>query len=116
MGRKKKIKGLGDAVKLVTNAIGIQTCTQCEERKNKWNTLFPTRLKPRELTEEELSDYNYFKSSRTLKLTNEQRLFVCKIYSDVFQVPYYEPCVTCSASPYIVMIERMDKITETYEN
>jgi len=116
MARRKKIKGLGDVVEAITDTLGIEKCSACEERQNKWNTLFPIRLKPRKLTEQELTDYKEFKKVRTLKLSNEQRLFLCKIYSDVFNVPYYEPCVTCSASPYIVMIERMDKIVETYEN
>lgn len=114
MARRKKIKGLGDVVESITQAIGIQPCEACKKRKEKWNLLFPVKLKPRELTEEELKQYNDFKKVRTLRLNNEQRVWLCKIYSDVFQVPYYEPCVNCSAEPYMKMIERMDKITDTY--
>jgi hypothetical protein len=115
-GKSKKITGLGDIVAKVTDFVGIVPCQSCLERQAKWNTLFPVKLKPRELTDTELKEYQNFQSIRTLKLSNEQRLFLCKIYSDVFKVPYFEPCVTCSASPYIVMIERMDKIVKTYEN
>lgn len=115
MGRKK-IRGVGDIVSNITETFGIKPCKACEERKAKWNTLFPVRLKPRELTEDELNEWNEFRKVRTLRLTNEQRKWLCKIYSDVFQVPYYEPCITCNASPYLVMIDRMDKITDTYND
>ncbi len=112
---KGKIQGVGDVVAAFTKSFGIQPCEACNKRKEKWNNIFPIRLKPRELTEEELKEYRDFQRIRTLRLSNEQRKFLCKIYSDVFQVPYYEPCVNCDASPYLRMIERMDKITETYE-
>lgn len=112
---KGKIQGVGDIVAKVTQTFGIQPCDACNKRKEKWNNIFPIRLKPRELTEKELSDWLEFQKVRTLRLTNEQRKWLCKIYSDVFQVPYFEPCVNCDSAPYLRMIERMDKITETYE-
>lgn len=111
---KRKIQGVGDVVAAVTNVFGVQPCKACEERKAKWNNLFPVRLKPRELTEAELNDWQEFQRIRTLRISDKQRKWLCRIYSDVFQVPYYEPCVNCDASPYLRMIERMDKITETY--
>ena len=115
MGRgRKKINGLGDVVKAVTTFVGVVPCEACEERRQKWNTLFPNRLKPRELTESELKQYKDFMFERTLKLTNTQRKWLCKIYSDVFNVPYYEPCPTCSAEPYLKMIQRLDQLIETY--
>ena len=115
MGRKKKITGLGDIVAKVTTAIGIQPCKDCEERQKKWNFAFPRGLKPREMTEQELNDWKEFKDSvPTLDLSNKERLFLCKTYSDVFQVPYYEPCVNCRPKPYMIMVDRMDKIVDTY--
>ena len=117
MGRgksKNKVQGLGDVIKKVTEFVGVQPCEACEERRQRWNTLFPNRLKPRELTENELIEYKLFQENRTLRLDNSQRKFLCKIYSDVFQVPYFEPCPTCSAEPYLKMIQRMDQLIETY--
>ena len=115
MGRgRKKITGLGDVIKAATEFVGVVPCAACEERRQKWNTLFPNRLKPRDMTENELKDYREFMFERTLRLTNEQRKWLCKIYSDVFQVPYFEPCPTCSAEPYLKMIQRMDQLIETY--
>ena len=112
---KKSIKGLGDVVASVTEFVGIIPCEACKQRQAKWNNMFPVKLKPRELTEEELNTYKDFQKVRSFRLSNEQRKFICKIYSDVFKVPYYEPCVNCDASPYLRMIERMDKIVSTYE-
>lgn len=116
MARRKKIKGLGDLVSTVADFIGVQPCQACLERQAKWNTMFPIKLKPRELTEDELQQYRDFQKIRTLRLSYDQRKWLCKIYSDVFKVSYYEPCTNCDASPYIRMIERMDKIVGTYEN
>lgn len=113
----KQIKGAGDIVAKITKFVGIEPCEACNRRREKWNTMFPIRVKKnvREMTDQELLDWRAFQQVRTLRLTNEQRKFVCKIYSDVFNVPYYEPCPSCDASPYIKMIERMDLIVKTYD-
>lgn len=112
---KGEIKGVGDIVAKVTSFIGIVPCEKCKERQEKWNNLFPVKLKPRELTEEELMTYRQFQSTRTLRLSNDQRKWLCRTYADIFRVPYYEPCVNCDASPYLRMIDRLDKIVETYD-
>jgi len=112
--QQDNVKGFGDVVAIATKFIGIQPCQACKERQAKWNNIFPIKLKPRELTDIELKEYQDFQKIRTLRLAKEQRKWLCKIYSDVFRVPYYEPCPNCDASPYLRMIERMDKIVETY--
>jgi hypothetical protein len=33
--------GLGDTIKSITNALGIETCTKCEERRKNLNKMFP---------------------------------------------------------------------------
>jgi hypothetical protein len=35
------MQGLGDAIKKVTDAVGISQCDKCKERQNKLNRLFP---------------------------------------------------------------------------
>lgn len=114
----KKIRGAGDVVASITKFVGIQPCEACERRREQWNKIFPNRLrkKIRELTEVELASWQEFQKVRTLRLSSEQRLFVCRIFADVFQVPYYEVCASCDASPLIRMIERMDDIVKTYED
>lgn len=115
MGRG--IKGAGDVVAAVTKLVGIQPCEACEERRQKWNTLFPNKIKKniREMTSEEVKEWILFKEVLTLRLSKEQQKYLCTIYASVFSVPYYEPCVNCSPKPYLVMIERMDQIVKTYE-
>lgn len=111
------IRGAGDIVAKITKFVGIEPCEACKKRQEKWNNLFPNRLKKniREMTEPELIAWREFQQVRTLRLSNEQRLFVCKIYADVFNVPYFEPCINCDPSPYLRMIERMDQILKTYD-
>ena len=40
---KPKIEGLGDIVKRLTNAVGVKTCSKCEERRKKMNKMFPIK-------------------------------------------------------------------------
>ena len=78
--KKKKIKGLGDAVKAVTNAVGIETCSDCEERRKKLNKMFPfTRQPKRLMTGNEIVFIEGIKN----KLTMEDRLRLGTIYEEV---------------------------------
>ena len=38
---KPKIEGLGDIIKRLTDAVHIPTCSKCEERRKKLNSMFP---------------------------------------------------------------------------
>lgn len=49
----KKIKGAGDVVKTITEAIGIEECNNCQKRKDWLNVNFPFR-KPIKPTQEQL--------------------------------------------------------------
>jgi len=40
---QKKIEGLGDIIKRLTNAVGVKTCSKCEERRKKLNSMFPIK-------------------------------------------------------------------------
>jgi hypothetical protein len=48
----KKIKGLGDLVATVTDALGIEKCNNCEQRQALGNVNFAFR-KPKPLTDEQ---------------------------------------------------------------
>ncbi len=113
----KEIRGAGDVVAAITKFAGIQPCDACKKRQEKWNRMFPARIKKniREMTGEELESWRAFQQIRTLKLSAEQRIYICRIYSGVFNVPYYEPCATCDPSPYLSMIEKMDAVVKTYD-
>ncbi|WP_146185886.1 hypothetical protein [Flavobacterium album] len=113
----KNIRGAGDVVAAITKFAGIEPCEACKKRQEKWNRIFPSRIRKniRQMTEEEVADWKSFQEVRTLRLTNEQRKYVCTIYAEVFNVPYYEPCATCDPLPYLRMIEKMDSIIKTYD-
>lgn len=113
MAKKKKISGLGDAVAAVTKVFGIQPCESCLERQKKWNTLYPYKLKSREVTEQEWQDWLSFKDTYKNVLPYEQVLYVCNFYASVFNKPIYIPCIGCSLKPIIEMINQLNKLYET---
>lgn len=49
---KKRLKGLGDVVATVTDALGIEKCKDCEKRQALGNINFAFK-KPKPLTEEQ---------------------------------------------------------------
>lgn len=49
--------GLGDVIKSVTNAVGIETCAECEERRKKLNKMFPFTKNAKEITNEEDKEF-----------------------------------------------------------
>lgn len=49
----KKIKGLGDVVKVVTDAVGIEQCPACKQKQSLLNVKFAFN-KPRPLTQEQI--------------------------------------------------------------
>lgn len=125
MARKRKAKGLGDTVETVVEKTGIKKLVEifvdgkdcgCEERKQKLNELFPYRFKARCLTEQEYNDYKAFREIRTLHLSAAQVNYVCDLYADVFGRQKWYPCAGCSPKPLISMIDKLDKVFESYQN
>lgn len=124
MGRKKRSTGLGDTIENVTEATGIKKLIEiftdgkdcgCDERKKVLNELFPYRFKARCLTEEEYNQWKEFRDIRSLKLNHNEIVFVCKLYADVFSRQYWEPdCGGCNVKSIIDMINKLDKVYETY--
>jgi len=47
------MQGLGDAIKVVTEALGIEQCSECEKRQSKLNKLFPFK-KAQKPTDEDM--------------------------------------------------------------
>lgn len=113
MAPKKNITGLGDAVAAVTKFAGIQPCNACIERQKKWNVLHPFKLKSREVTEQEWSEWLEFKSNHKNVLHTEQVLYICNFYASVFNRPIYIPCGGCSPKPITEMINQLNKLYET---
>lgn len=69
-----KPKGVGDLVKKVTDAIGIEQCENCKDKQSFLNFHFPF-TKPRLLTSNELE---------IVKSTKPKDADLLKIYNDAF--------------------------------
>lgn len=107
--KKKKIKGLGDVVKAVTNAVGIETCEDCEQRRLKLNKMFPfTKTAKRELTESEIE----FVNGIGTKLTTDDRMELGRITEEVLGGKVRH-CIC--PSMYKQLIDRL-KIQIEYQN
>ena len=120
---KKQAQGLGDTIENITEVTGIKKVVKaiagddcgCNERKEKLNKLFSYRLKVVNCpSEEQIKWYKDFQEKRTLSITNEQRKQICLYYSEIFNKPYFEPCLNCSPKPYIKMIDELDKVFKEY--
>lgn len=119
MARPKKSRGLGDTIEKVIKATGLQIFVEgkdcgCEKRKEKLNELFPYRFKARCLTEQEYNSWKDFKAVRTLTISREQVNYVCELYASVFNRPIWFPCASCSPKPLISMIDKLDKVYDSY--
>lgn len=75
----KKVKGVGDVIAKVTEAVGIVPCDGCNERKEKLNKLFP--LGHEELTEDEKTYLKKYFANDELVLAQE----LLEIYFRVFR-------------------------------
>lgn len=80
--QKTKINGLGDVIAVITTALGIPTCADCEERRIKFNKMFPfTKVATRELNEEEITYINQIATNNTIE---DIKKFVM-LYNELYQ-------------------------------
>jgi hypothetical protein len=124
--KKEQSKGVGDTLEKVFEATGVKKLVEifvdgkdcgCEQRKEKLNELLPYRFKARCLTEEEYNEYKDYREVRTLKMSYEQLLYICKLYASVFGRQVWIPeCPECNKKTIIGMIDKLDKVFESYEN
>lgn len=78
---KEPVKGLGDVIKSVTSALGIETCEKCEERRQKLNKAFSfLKTVKRELTDEEIESLLLMEANKRI----EDGTSFVKLYNDVF--------------------------------
>jgi hypothetical protein len=121
MARKKSKPsiGLGDTIEKIIKATHLDIFVDgkdcgCEQRKEKLNQLFPYRFKARCLTEQEYNSWKEFKAIRTLLINKEQIDYICELYASVFNRQLWKPCSGCSPKPLISMIDKLDKVYESY--
>ena len=119
-------KGLGDDIEKITKATGLKKIVDtfaditgidcgCDARKAKLNKLFPKKIQPLCLIEDEYNTLKVFFhgfDGREIKTLFQTPL--SKIHSRVFQHKHYVPC-TCSPKEWKAMIDDLNKLYDQYE-
>ncbi len=77
---RKKIKGMGDVVKAVTDAIGIEQCDTCKDRQELLNNIIP--FGKYELTVDDIGVLNRIKNTTINSSIDKSFLF--STYNKVF--------------------------------
>lgn len=122
-------EGLGDTIEKVLESPILKPITKaikklifkdgedcgCKERKQKLNQAFKYKLKPRCLTEQEYIEWGEFKKIVTLTISDKQIKYICKVFSEVMNKQYYEPCRGCSPKPLLYMIDSLNVVYDSYE-
>lgn len=90
----KRIKGLGDVIKTITNAVGIETCEGCEQRRVYLNELVPF-TNEKILTDSEIE--TILRNKESQKITAEDIRSLYSIYNRVFKVRL-ETCYHCPST------------------
>ena len=111
MGRPKKIKGLGDVIATITDAVGIEQCEGCKKRQEKANKLYPFGVE--DLTEEEKTYLGTFFETDKTEISKEEQTELLKIYFRVYRIKPFEPCIGCSGV-WKSIIKKLKKLD--YEN
>ena len=115
MGRKQKIRGAGDAIGKVTQAIGIEECEGCSKRKDVLNlvTMFPFK-KVTKMTNEDKEIFKAFLERKEQKtITTDEAKTILDLYANSFH-KRIEPCNTCGGV-YSSIIKQLTKLYN-YEN
>ena len=94
------MQGLGDAIKVVTDALGIEQCKACEKRQSKYNKLFPFK-KAQQPTEEDmifLNDVFSWYQGLPIPRSKVQDIIYCEaIWLRLFNVKT-DSCKSCGAT------------------
>lgn len=76
------IGGLGDAIKAVTEVLGIEQCEKCKERQSRLNRLFPWLKASRDVTQEERELMMRINAKPSIENDDVNALF--KLYNELF--------------------------------
>lgn len=94
------MQGLGDAIKVVTEAIGIEQCDKCKERQSKLNRLFPFK-KAQQPTDEDIKYltevFSWYNGLPIPQDKGEDIINCEKIWLRLFNVTT-ESCKSCGSS------------------
>ena len=115
----EKPDGLGDVVKSITKATGIDKLVKwiagddcgCKERQKEFNKMFPFQ-KPNCLTEEEYEWLTSFIRTKKIRVTFDERQHLFEVYNRVFGTKLQPTsCPSCITN----MINKLKAILKTYE-
>ena len=73
-------------------------------------TVGKNKAKP--LTTKELLYWDEFINERTLRIHDQQRNMICKLYAKVFNLPYLEVSKEQDQRPLLKMIDKLDQVYE----
>lgn len=87
-----------------------------KSKRNLLNNIKVGNNAAKSFTLKELNSWKEYTNNRTLVLSEEQTKMISKLYSKTFSLPYFEAPKNTSQRPTLKMIERLDKVYETYIN
>ena len=111
------MQGLGDAVKVVTDAIGIEQCDKCRERQSKLNRLFPFKKAQQPTDEDMIFLTNVFSWYQGLPIPRNkiQDISYCEgIWLRLFNVKT-DSCKSCGATYQNNYMKDLKKLWENYK-
>lgn len=108
MPKPKKIKGLGDVVATITNAVGIEQCEGCEKRQHQLNKLVNFGFEEPTTEEKEVLK-NFFSVQNRDVITQEEQKLILPIYFRTHRVTPFEPCINCSGV-WKMIVQKLSKL------
>lgn len=121
--KKDLSQGIGDSIEKVTKALGIKKAVDlfskgkdcgCEERKQKLNAIFPYKIKPECMTENE---YNAFKEMKAgMKkniITAQERNIIASLHARLFRHKLTVPC-SCNKPIWKKWLSDLNTLYGTY--
>jgi hypothetical protein len=112
------MQGLGDAVKVVTDALGIDQCDNCQKRQSKLNELFPFKKAQKPTAEDMifLNDVFSWYQGLPIPRSKVQDIIYCEgIWLRLFNVKT-DSCKSCGATyqnNYMKDLKRLWENTNT---
>jgi len=97
-GSKKKTSGLGDVIQNITDAIGVNPCQGCNERKDYLNILFPFH-RVKEMTTDQKEVFGKINQE---KIESKDWHDIYEVYNSTFQTQI-NYCAGCEGQNKIVL-------------
>lgn len=100
--KKKEIEGVGDVIAVVAEATKIDKIVnyfsedcKCEERRAELNARFPFRLKPKQLSDEDLEFIAKLQAENKQRYSSDEVKEIVSMYEKIFKVSGGQICTTC---------------------